>query len=71
MSSVDALFHRKLVDKINAAMAAKEAEILGGYMGDSSLVAMNYRAGVGYCRALLEVIDMCEQVEQEFMGGSA
>lgn len=71
MSSVDALFHRKLRDKIDAAWAAKDMEILSGYMGEPGICAMNYRTSVGYIRALRDVYDFCEEIEKELMGGSA
>lgn len=71
MSSVDALFHQKLTVKVRDSWQAKSDELEAGYIGEPGLVAMNYRATVGYIRALRDVLDMCEQVEQELMGGSA
>lgn len=71
MNSLDTLFHRKLADKVNEALAAKEEEVLAGYIGDPGLVAMAYRAGVGYRRAMVEVLEFCQQVEQELSGGGS
>lgn len=69
--SADLIFHRKLNEKVREVWQAKSDELEAGYLGDPGLVAMNYRATVGYIRALRDVLDMCEQVEEELMGGSA